>query len=297
MSGRIRQQLEKALQYIDAHLGEKITVYEVADVACISIFHFQRLFSAYLGETVSQYILHRRLELAAQTIMNQEKLRLADLARKSGFETHSAFSRAFKKHFNVSPREFRGAPSSARLSSDTARPFLNTSAPKNTTLDVQVVDLETHWFNYKSVEIVSEDMDFHESVLLLAADMKTFLDIGKPHLFGTATTRSSGQVSRVENLEDLLYGAVYSKKSDDDWSASWLEVDAGLWAVCIHKGHYEYSYQTWNNLLRSWLSESDFELRDTISFERYLNPPWLFQNSDEWLTQIYLPIKRAQPEH
>jgi len=297
MSGRIRQQLEKSLQYIDAHLGDKITVYEVADVACISIYHFQRLFSAYIGETVSQYILHRRLELAAQTIVTQEKLRLADLARKSGFETHSAFSRAFKKHFNVSPREFRESPSSAKLSSDTARPFLNTVAPKNSSLDVKVVDLATHWFNYKSVELVSKDMDFHDSVLLLAADMKTFLDIGKPHLFGTATTRSSGQASRVENLEDLLYGAVYSKKGDDDWSDSWLELDAGLWAVCIHKGHYEYSYQTWNNLLRSWLSESNYELRNTISFERYLNPPWSFQNSDDWLTQIYLPIKRAEMEH
>ena len=293
MSGRIRQQLEKALQYIDAHLGEKITVYEVADVACISIFHFQRLFSAYLGETVSQYILHRRLELAAQTIMNQEKLRLADLARKSGFETHSAFSRAFKKHFDVSPKEFRESPSSAKLSSDTARPFLNTIAPKNTSLDVEVVDLATHWFNYKTTEIVPDEMPFHESVLLMAADMKRILDVGKPHLFGGATTRTSGQATRVENLEDLMYGCIYSKKSDDDWSDSWLELDAGLWAVCIHKGNYEYSYQTWNNLLRSWLSESNYELRDMLSFERYLNLPWMHPNTDDWRTQIYLPIKKA----
>jgi AraC-like DNA-binding protein len=293
MSGRIRKQLEKSLQYIDAHLGEKITVYEVADVACISIFHFQRLFSAYLGETVSQYILHRRLELAAQTIVNQKKLKLADLARKSGFETHSAFSRAFKKHFTISPREFRESPSSAKLSSDSARPYLNTIAPKNKSLDVDVVDLTTHWFNYKSVEIVADGTGFHESVLLIASDMKIFLDVGKPHLFGTATSRSYGQACRVENLEDLMYGAVYSKKGDDDWSDSWLELEAGLWAVCTHKGNYEYSYHTWNNLLRSWLSESNYELRDTISFERYLNRPWLLQNSDDWRTQIYLPIQKA----
>lgn len=63
LNGEIGQQLERTLLYIDDHLEQKMTIEQVARYACMSSFHFQRLFSAYLGETVNQYVLRRRLDL------------------------------------------------------------------------------------------------------------------------------------------------------------------------------------------------------------------------------------------
>ena len=71
MNDKTRQKLEKALLYIEQNIEEKISSDGIAQHAMLSTFHFQRLFSAYLGESVSQYVLHRRLELAAKSLLEQ----------------------------------------------------------------------------------------------------------------------------------------------------------------------------------------------------------------------------------
>ena len=216
MSLRNRQQLEKALQFIEEHLDERIGVNEVAEISCLSIFHFQRLFTDYLGETVSQYILHRRLELAAETIVKRKGVALSELARKAGFETHSAFSRAFKKHFNVSPREFRISPHTADLGRDKSRPFLRTIASKTNSLEVEVKQLPTLWFNYKSGEIDVDEVDLENSVAYLLAEFKAYLGDGRPHLLGMATCRRDGYSDRPQSLDNILesywYGGITTKQ-------------------------------------------------------------------------------------
>jgi len=300
MNGKIRNQLEKALSFIEQNLATKMTAAEVARYASMSSFHFQRLFIAYLGETVSQYILHRRLEHAALALINQKGLGIIEIAKRSGFENHSAFSRAFKKQFDVSPSVFRKTPDLALTSSDKSRPYLNTVAPKSNEIDVVVEEQPTLWFNYKASEIPEEveSSDFRENVMRIAYDFNGFLDVGKPHLFGVATSRNDGYSTRPKSVDDLFssfwHGGIYTKKCDDDWSDSWYEIEAGTWAVCTHNGDFEYSYQTWNKFFRSWLPESGYELRDMISFERHLTSPIVVTNSDDWITQIYLPIKKAQ---
>jgi len=295
MSGKIRRQLDKSLLFIEKNLDEKITVEQVAQSAFMSKFHFQRLFSAYLGETVSQYILHRRLERAAETLVNKKGLTITEIAKRAGFETGSTFSRAFKKHFNISPSNFRQASDFSVFSENQSNPFLKTSSAKTAPIDITIVERPVLWFNHKLATVpYYEEAFIEKNVMLIAADMMSFLDEGRPHLFGTATSRTSGQADRVATLDDLLYGAIYKKKHDDAWSDNWFEIEAGLWAVAIYKGNYKYSYQSWNRLIRSWLIDSAYELRESISFERYLNQPWLMENPDDWLTQIHLPIKKSK---
>lgn len=302
MTIRVRQQLDKALLYIEQHINQKFTAVQVAEHACISPFHFQRLFSVYLGETVNQYTLHRRLEIAAKLLINQKSLPIVDIARRTGFEAHSNFSRVFKKHFELSPSDFRIDPRLAKTGHDNTRPYLKTCAAKHKSIDVTVNEQSTLWFNYKAnsttSEVSTEEADFDKNVMHIAIDFNDFLDEGRAHLFGVATSRVDGYSSRAKSINDMFsslwHGAVYSKKNNDDWSDKWFEIEAGLWAVCTHKGHFKYSYQTWNRIIYSWLPESGYQLRDTISFERYLTSPLVVQNSDEWLTQIYIPIKKAE---
>ena len=99
---KIRAQLEKALLYMEANLSEKLTAREIAEHAHLSPFHFQRLFSAYMGEPVSHFFLTRRLEKSAQILSETPETNLLELALDIGFETHSSFSKSFKKHFGIS---------------------------------------------------------------------------------------------------------------------------------------------------------------------------------------------------
>jgi AraC-like DNA-binding protein/predicted transcriptional regulator YdeE len=296
MNSKVRQKLAKALLFMDQNLVKKMTAAQIAQYACISEFHFQRLFRAYLGETVSQYILHRRLEIAAKEIVDDKNQRITDIAIKSGFETHSAFSRAFKKQFALSPSEFRKTPKKAKLGSDKTRPYLKTIAPKNKSINVIFEDLPTLWLNHKYTKYAVDGTVVEESVYKVTQGFETILNANKPKFFGLVS--SGAYSSKPKSINDchefILYGGIYHSKHDDSWSADWLEIEAGLWAVFTHKGRYEFSYQTWSNFIRSWLPDSGYELRETVAFELYEQPPETVASPDDFSMQIYVPIKKMR---
>ena len=298
MSNKTRQKLERALVFIEENLEKFFTVPEVARYAGISNFHFQRVFSAYLGETVSRYILHRRLELAAKKIVGDKRARITDIAIISGFETHSAFSRAFKQHFGVSPSEFRNIPYSANLGHDNLRPFLTTETTPIESIPVSVEEYPKVWFNYRSIDMyMDEDDSFSkESVMEMEKGYFELLFENKTNLLGHGASREEGfsgwPINVVEEFDAIKHGAFYTSKQGDNWSDDWFEIEAGSWAVFTHKGAYEYLYQTMNSILRSWLPNSGYELRDTMSFVIYLNSPTSVPSKDDLLLKVFLPIKK-----
>lgn len=98
--------LERAIMHIEDHLGEDITVEEVASTVGYSYYHLTRLFSALLGESIGSYIKKRRLADAAQKLLYTDK-RVIDIAIENGFGSNEAFSRAFKATYKTGPRDFR----------------------------------------------------------------------------------------------------------------------------------------------------------------------------------------------
>ncbi|MGC9461109.1 helix-turn-helix domain-containing protein [Vibrio genomosp. F10] len=291
MSDRTRKKLEKALLFIEQNIEEKISADQIAQHATLSIFHFQRLFSAYLGESVSQYLLHRRLELAAKTLSEQPNLGIIEIALKSGFETHSAFSRAFRQHFHVSPSEFRSHPEHVRIGLDESRPFLKTIAAKNLAPKIKLKTLPTLFYHY-STTLGTINGTFLSQVL--PAVSKEFYRLGQePLLHGLA----SAFPSSPQNLNDehalVLYGALFYEPKDHLHTPHSSQISQGLWAIFEHVGHYDYLYQTWNHAFRSWLPSSGYELRETLPFELYLTSP---DNTppESWITHIYIPIKDSR---
>jgi AraC-like DNA-binding protein len=105
------ESLENVLRYIDAHLSERLDIAVLAGVARISPFHFHRIFSAHVGETVAGYVRRQRLERAARLILLNHAS-IGETAAMSGYATAAGFTRAFKRHFGLSPsrmqREFSG---------------------------------------------------------------------------------------------------------------------------------------------------------------------------------------------
>jgi AraC-like DNA-binding protein len=245
---KVRLQLEKALSFIDQHLEERITAVQIAYSASIPEFHFQRLFSTYLGETVSQYVLHRRLEFAAKKLVHNKNLAIGEVAYSSGFDSHSSFTRAFKNYFEISPSEFRNSPLLGKLGRDKSRFIFNTTVPIKSSISVTVNTLSTLGFNHKSSLCTVDRGALKENFLEIDADFRALSNANKPDFFGLASsgTYSSSSKDLNDCHEFKLHGGVYHSKQDDIWSADWLEIEAGLWAVCTYKGRYEYSYRVWN---------------------------------------------------
>ncbi len=101
-----RERLNAVLLYIQENLYAPLTVEALAAVAGFSPFHFHRIFAAYLREPVSDHVRRIRLEWAARRLIFSSDP-VTQIALAAGYETPAAFGRAFKKHFQASPRSFR----------------------------------------------------------------------------------------------------------------------------------------------------------------------------------------------
>ena len=94
--------LNNALEYIERNLDTALNIDDISKVACSSRYHFQRIFYALTGFTVTQYIRNRRLSLAAEELVATDK-RVIDIALKYGYESPEAFTKAFKRLHGISP--------------------------------------------------------------------------------------------------------------------------------------------------------------------------------------------------
>lgn len=108
------QQLNRAIEYIEDNLAGEISYDKAAQIACCSTHHFQRMFSYIAGISLSEYIRHRRMSAAAFDLQD-ENAKVSEIAAKYGYQSPTAFNRAFQS--------IHGVPPSAVW---TQKPFLTT---------------------------------------------------------------------------------------------------------------------------------------------------------------------------
>lgn len=89
------ERLNKAIDYIEEHMGEKIDYDQVAKVACCSTYHFQRMFAYMANVSLSEYIRRRRMSLAAVDLQSGDE-KVVDVALKYGYTSPTSFNRAFQ---------------------------------------------------------------------------------------------------------------------------------------------------------------------------------------------------------
>jgi len=94
--------ISKAVEYIENHITEEITVEDVANEVYISPFYFQKGFSLLCGFTIAEYIRNRRLSLAGNELATSEK-KVIDIAMKYGYDSPDSFTKAFTRFHGVTP--------------------------------------------------------------------------------------------------------------------------------------------------------------------------------------------------
>lgn len=97
--------IQGSIDYIEEHLQEEITVDQLAVIAGFSSYHYYRVFNAYVGLPVMEYIRRRRLAYAAAELARGR--RIVDIALDYGFDTHNGFAKAFRKVYGCSPETYR----------------------------------------------------------------------------------------------------------------------------------------------------------------------------------------------
>ncbi len=96
--------IQGIIDYIEANLASDICIYELADMAGYSYYHFLRLFKSYTGMSVKHFIDRRKLLHASYEISSGDFA--IEVALKYGYDSYSGFYRAFVREFGSSPSVF-----------------------------------------------------------------------------------------------------------------------------------------------------------------------------------------------
>lgn len=94
--------MNQAIGYIEENIAGEISYGQAARIACCSTFHFQRMFAYIAGMSLSEYIRRRRMTAAAFELQTTDA-KVIDLALKYGYDSPTAFNRAFRSVHGIAP--------------------------------------------------------------------------------------------------------------------------------------------------------------------------------------------------
>lgn len=152
--------MDRILDYIDNHLDDNLTVEGLAKYSDYSFYHFCHAFSSYTGVPAATYLRRRRMALAAKDLLAGHKS--SDVAAARGFDTSSGFAKAFRKHYGLSPTQYRREMGDDRFCVTPAvrrmGPFLAVGyrlAPPSGNFDV--LDAGAYWMGREFSFVSKED--------------------------------------------------------------------------------------------------------------------------------------------
>lgn len=100
------ERIKSILIYIKNNIHKPLSLNHLANVSCLSMFHFHRLFKQETGLTIKTFVDILKMEKALQELVYTSKS-VAEIAIHLGYNDYETFSRRFKKYYQVSPNDFR----------------------------------------------------------------------------------------------------------------------------------------------------------------------------------------------
>lgn len=287
--------VRKAVAHIEDHLDEALDLGALARLAALSPFHFHRVFSGMVGETPLEMHRRLRMERAALRLVSTET-GVTEIAFEAGYDTHEAFTRAFRAAWGEPPSSFR------RSSAEQARPLLLASRAQvhfRASGDRNEVVIEQ---GGTIMEVIIKDM---QPMRLAAVHHKgPYTKIGEAFGKLGMIAQQSGLMEKC-NLMVAVYHddpestPVEDLKSDAALSIpegvalpkelAELHIPAGRYACATHKGPYSGLPDAWSRLMGSWLPKSGERVGKGESFEIYRNTP-MDSKPEDLLTELYVSL-------
>ena len=105
-SGLTTIQLRQTIDHVQAHLGQNLSLAEIAAAINISPTYFSRLFKRATGSSPHQYVIQQRVE-RAKLMLSKTDLAIADIALQLGFSSQSHLTQQFKRFTGITPKQVR----------------------------------------------------------------------------------------------------------------------------------------------------------------------------------------------
>lgn len=258
-----------------------MTLEELSEVAHFSPYHFHRLFSAFVGETLAGYVRRLRLERAAHRLLHSATS-ITEIALSSGYETPAAFSRAFSAAFDVTPTEYRQRQHPRGLTRSERVP----AAPQDIPMTPEIRITEP-----MSVVFVRRTGPYQQAA---AEAFRALYQYAAPRGWVTPGAKMIGLTHddpAVTDADKLRYDACLTISQDipAQGEVGRRTIAGGRYAVFVHSGSYDYLSRSYDQIFKDWLPQSQEQLRADPCFELYLNTP-MDTAVDALRTEIWLPL-------
>lgn len=279
--------MHRVLEHIDRHLDEKLDLDSLAGVANFSPFHFHRLFTAWMGETVGDYTRRRRLEIAAQRLVAQPRLAVLQVALSVGFGSTEAFARAFKARFGSPPTAWRDAQVSNRdqLKSNLDQAIASESG-NHGHMKVTIVDRQPTSVAYlRYVGPLGKPLsDFW------IKKVSPWMELNG--LYGQPRFGISLDDPGITSPDKLRYDAAVEVPADFAGAGDYQKtvIPGGKYAVGRFRGDEAEVGEAWTWLLRDWLPGSGLQLDSRPLFEHYPIDAAYDGTTGEFECEICIPV-------
>lgn len=270
----------KALDDLERHLDGEIDLGELGRLAGCSAYHFQRMFSYLAGVPLSEYIRRRRMTRAAADLQNGE--RVLDVALRYGYESPTAFNRAFQAVHGVPPSQAKQGGVKLKAFPRIRFKFVLKGAEE---MEYQIVKREAFRIVGFRMRL---PMDMEKSFQAVPG---FWAETGprQAELFPLMNGDPAGMlgVSTCNEEENYYYIAVASNAPVPEGMYEWT-VPAAAWAVFTGTGRLpEAMQELQKRIVTEYLPDSGYEWAKAPDIEVYLNRP-----GEESRFQVWLPVTK-----
>lgn len=276
------ERLNKSIHYIEDHLTDEIDIGQLARIACCSTYHYQRMFTYMAGITLSEYIRRRKMSLAAVDLQSGKE-RVIDIAEKYGYQSPTAFNRAFQSFHGIAPSSVKNEGTSVRSFS----PIIFQITVKGATkMNYRIETKESFRIigvsrplekeienNFMVVPGMWQNAVTHGTVQKLAA----LMDTPPMGLLGVSVCNDEEQWK--------YFIAVSSTKTNDEFEE--YLIPASTWAIFSGSGTNQSIQELEKQIVTEWLPASGYEYANAPDIEVYINP-----DPENAQYEVWIPVNK-----
>lgn len=274
----------RAIEYIEQNLQEAITMAQIAEAACYSLYHFCRMFNSLTHHTPYEYLMRRRLSEAARELVDTDR-KIIEIAFDYEFNSPETFARAFKRMFGMQPNQWRRQ---GKIQTRLLMPPLTKAYLRHLNQDdaLKPVLIEKQAFQVVGLmTLVQHDLSVVSEIWTLL-----FQELAKSDFLDSSAT-SYGLAWYPENWETC--GFFYM--AGQEGNATKLNhpalvvktLPSGRYVRVLHKGCWRDRRLSLDYLYHTWLPKSNTRLAFPLEIEVY-GPN--FKNVEQNDFDLLLPI-------
>lgn len=258
--------LNEAMEDIEKHLTDKVDYDRLGRIAGCSSYHFQRMFAYMAGITLSEYIRRRKMSLAAVDLQTGKE-KIIDIAEKYGYQSPTAFNRAFRSVHGIAP-----------------------SAVKQEGVCVKSYPPLVFQITVKGAQVMDYRIETKEAFRITGISAPLEKEIEKNFMVVPQLWQKVAQNGMIEKLAQMMdaqpmgllgvsvcneqeqwryYIAVASSKEEEELDE--YVVPAATWAIFPGEGTNASVQELERRIVTEWLPTSGYEYADAPDIEVYLN--------------------------